>query len=168
MGTQIGAGLNVIDDFNLASEVQWALCGPTVNFQRLNTACSVTYINGSRSASIELLWTTPRSSVSMRCGRRAPLGLWFSPGSLRFVPHAHGSEVRSLPLITSHVLLRSRFAHALRSLVSQRKRRAAAHNRVVSGTENPHSRSTVNQALGDGVATGVLGNPAIAFVPCLC
>ena len=76
-----------------------ALCGPTVNFQRLNTACSVTYINGSRSASIELLWTTPRSSVSMRCGRRAPLGLWFSPGSLRFVPHAHGSEVRSLPLI---------------------------------------------------------------------
>ena len=52
-----------------------ALCGPTVNFQRLNTACSVTYINGSRSASIELLWTTPRSSVSMRCGRRAPLGL---------------------------------------------------------------------------------------------
>ena len=57
-----------------------------VNFQRLNTACSVTYINGSRSASIELLWTKPRSSVSMRCGRRAPLGLWFSPGSLLFVP----------------------------------------------------------------------------------
>ena len=66
-------------------------------------------------------------------------------------------------LLSSHVLLRSRFAHALRSLVSQRKRRAAAHNRVVSGTENPHSRSTVNQALGGAVATGVLGNPAIAL-----
>ena len=147
-----------------------ALCGPTVNFQRLNTACSVTYINGSRSASIELLWTTPRSSVSMRCGRRAPLGLWFSPGSLRFVPHAHGSEVRSLPLITSHVLLRSRFAHALRSLVSQRKRRAAAHNRVVSGSENSHFRGTVNQALGDAVAGGVLGRllaTALCAVPLL-
>src|SRR6266571_5771977 len=71
-----------------------------------------------------------------------------APGSLRFVPHAHGSEVRSLPLITSHVLLRSRFAHALRSLVSQRKRRAAAHNRVVLGSENLHSRSIVNQGLG--------------------
>jgi len=31
------------------------------------------------------------------------------------------------------------------------------------GSENLPSRSTVNQALGDGVATGVLGNPAIAL-----
>src|SRR5438128_11257544 len=38
-----------------------------------------------------------------------------------------------------------------------------AHNQLVSGSENPHSRSTVNQALGDAVATGVLGNPAIAL-----
>src|SRR5882724_11764736 len=89
------------------------------------------------------------------------------PGFLLFAPHAHGSEVRSLPLIIT-VLLRSRFAHALRSLVSQRKRRAAAHNRAVLGSENAPSRSAANQALGDGVATGVLGNPAIAFVPCLC
>jgi len=43
-------------------------------------------------------------------------------------------------LLSSHVLLRSRFAHALRSLVSQRKRRVAAHNRVVLGSENPQSR----------------------------
>ena len=85
-----------------------------------------------------------------------------TPVSLRFVPHAHGSEVRSLPLIIT-VLLRSRFAHALRSLVSQRKRRAAAHNRVVLGSENPSSRSTVNQGLGDAVAIGVLGKPAIAL-----
>ena len=66
-------------------------------------------------------------------------------------------------LLSSHVLLRSRFAHALRSLVSQRKRRAAAHNRVVLGSENLPSRGTVNQALGGAVATGVLGNPAIAL-----
>src|SRR6266704_2403280 len=86
-----------------------------------------------------------------------------APGSLRFVPHAHGSEVRSLPLITSHVLLRSRFAHALRSLVSQRKRRAAAHNRVVLGSENPHFEDSRDQSLGDALRTGVLGNPAIAL-----
>src|SRR5437899_5914174 len=73
-------------------------------------------------------------------------------------------------LLSSHVLLRSRFAHALRSLVSQRRRRAAAHNRVVSGTENPHSRSTVNQALGNWVAGGVLGRllaTALCAVPLL-
>ncbi len=85
-----------------------------------------------------------------------------TPGFLRFVPHAHGSEVRSLPLIIT-VLLRSRFAHALRSLVSERKRRVAAHNRVVSGSENPHPWAAANQALGDVVATGVLGKPAIAL-----
>src|SRR2546425_12300367 len=56
-------------------------------------------------------------------------------------------------LLSSHVLLRSRSAHALRSLVSQRKRRAAAHNRVVLGGENPHSWGAANQALGDVVAT---------------
>src|SRR5947208_9121306 len=65
---------------------------------------------------------------------------------------------RCFPLIIT-----SRFAHALRSLVSERKRRVAAHNRVVLGSENPPSRSTVNQALGGAVATGVLGNPAIAL-----
>jgi len=36
-----------------------ALCGPAVNFQRLNTACSVSYISGSPCASIELRWATP-------------------------------------------------------------------------------------------------------------
>src|SRR3989442_14090975 len=66
-------------------------------------------------------------------------------------------------LLSSHVLLRSRFAHALRSLVSQRKRRAAAHNRVVLGSENPHSWGAANQALGDAVATGVLGRLASAL-----
>src|SRR5437763_16021196 len=39
----------------------------------------------------------------------------------------------------------------------------SAHNRVVLGGENPPSRSTVNQPLGGAVATGVLGNPAIAL-----
>src|SRR6266566_7014247 len=38
-----------------------------------------------------------------------------------------------------------------------------AHNELVLDSENPHSRSTVNQALGDAVATGLLGNPAIAL-----
>ena len=52
-----------------------ALCGPAVNFQSLTAVCSVSYINGSRSASEELRLATPRSSVSMLCGRRAPLGL---------------------------------------------------------------------------------------------
>src|SRR5438876_11825739 len=73
-------------------------------------------------------------------------------------------------LLSSHVLLRSRFAHALRSLVSQRKRRAAAHNRVVSGSENSHFRGTVNQALGNWVAGGVLGRllaTALCAVPLL-
>src|SRR6266550_9515890 len=41
--------------------------------------------------------------------------------------------------------------------------KATAHNRVVLGSENPPSRSMVNQALGGAVATGVLGNPAIAL-----
>src|SRR5207245_2810013 len=52
-----------------------ALRGPAVNFQSLAAVCSVSYINGSRSASEELRLATPRSSVSMLCGRRAPLGL---------------------------------------------------------------------------------------------
>src|SRR6266702_91637 len=43
-------------------------------------------------------------------------------------------------LLSSHVLLRSRFAHALRSLVSQRKRRAAAHNRVGCGKSSTWGR----------------------------
>src|SRR2546426_9961455 len=73
-----------------------------------------------------------------------------TPVSLRFVPHAHGSEVRSLPLITS------RFAHALRSLVSQRKRRAAAHNRVVLGNQNSYFQGSRDQSLGDALTTGVL------------
>ena len=33
--------------------------------------------------------------------------------------------------------------------------KATAHNRVVLGGENPHSWSAANQALGDGVATGL-------------
>src|SRR6266567_4805589 len=41
--------------------------------------------------------------------------------------------------------------------------KATAHNRVVLGSQNPPSRSTVNQALGGAVATGVLGKPAIAL-----
>src|SRR6266567_6326520 len=41
--------------------------------------------------------------------------------------------------------------------------KATAHNRVVLGSENLPSRSIVNQALGDAVAIGVLGNPAIAL-----
>src|SRR5438132_5872699 len=90
----------------------------------------------------------------MHCGCWAPSG---TPVSLRFVPHAHGALRFGRCLLSSHVLLRSRFAHALRSLVSQRKRRAAAHNRVVLGSENLPSRSTVNQALGDAVATGGFG-----------
>ena len=85
-----------------------------------------------------------------------------TPGFLLFAPHAHGFEVRSLPLIIT-VLLRSRFAHALRSLVSQRKRRAAAHNRVVLGSENPHFEDSRDQSLGDALRTGVLGKPAIAL-----
>src|SRR5438132_5514060 len=92
----------------------------------------------------------------MHCGCWAPSG---TPVSLRFVPHAHGALRFGRCLLSSHVLLRSRFAHALRSLVSQRKRRAAAHNRVVLGSENPHSCGAANQALGGAIATGVLGNP---------
>ena len=105
-------------------------------------------------------------SVHLSLSYSANGGCRVSPGtpvSLRFVPHAHGSDVR---LLSSPVLLRSRrsrFAHALRSLVSQRKRRAAAHNRVVLGSENLHSRGAANQALGGTVATRVLGNPAIAL-----
>src|SRR6266403_546640 len=105
------------------------LCGPAVNFQSLAAVCLVSYINGSPCASEELRLATPRSSVSMLCGRRAPLGPRFLCDSyltrtaLRF----------GRCLLSSHVLLRSRFAHALRSLVSQRKRRAAAHNRVGFG-----------------------------------
>ena len=64
-------------------------------------------------------------------------------------------------LLSSHVLLRSRFAHALRSLVSQRKRRATAHNRVVLGNQNPHVEHSRDQSLGDALRAGVLGNPAI-------
>src|SRR2546426_3659077 len=41
--------------------------------------------------------------------------------------------------------------------------KATAHNRVVLGGENPHSWGAANQALGDAVATGVLGNLAIAL-----
>ena len=41
--------------------------------------------------------------------------------------------------------------------------KATAHNRVVSGRENPHSWGILNQALGDGVEKGVLGKPAIAL-----
>src|SRR5437588_4229803 len=41
--------------------------------------------------------------------------------------------------------------------------KATAHNRVVSGSENPHPWAAANQALGDVVATGVLGKPAIAL-----
>jgi len=39
----------------------------------------------------------------------------------------------------------------------------SAHNRVVLGSENPHSWGAVNQALGDVVATGVLGRLASAL-----
>ena len=48
--------------------------------------------------------------------------------------------------------------------------KATAHNRVVLGSENPPSRSTVNQALGDAVAGGVLGRllaTALCAVPLL-
>src|SRR2546425_738688 len=99
--------------------------------------------------------------------RHTPPFLIAGPGFLLFVPHAHGSEVRSLPLIIT-VLLRSRFAHALRSLVSERKRRVAAHNRVVLGSENPPSRSTVNQALGGRLQQGFWASQPLPFVPCLC
>ena len=46
----------------------------------------------------------------------------------------------------------------------------SAHNRVVLGSENPPSRSTVNQALGNWVAGGVLGRllaTALCAVPLL-
>ena len=41
--------------------------------------------------------------------------------------------------------------------------KATAHNRVVLGGENPHSWGAANQALGDAVATGVLGRLASAL-----
>src|SRR5438132_5982055 len=119
------------------------LCGPAVNFQSLAAVCLVSYINGSPCASI----------VEYPLGPRFLCDSYLTRTALRF----------GRCLLSSHVLLRSRFAHALRSLVSQRKRRAAAHNRVVLGSENPHSWGAANQALGGAVATGVLGNPAIAL-----
>src|SRR3989454_7207348 len=90
------------------------------------------------------------------------------PGFLLFVPHAHGSEVRSLPLIIT-VLLRSRFAHALRSLVSQRKRRAAAHNRVVLGRRIRTRGVRQITHLGTGLQEGFWAGcwpPLSALCPC--
>ena len=48
--------------------------------------------------------------------------------------------------------------------------KATAHNRVVLGSENPHSWGAANQALGNWVAGGVLGRllaTALCAVPLL-
>src|SRR6266700_2033894 len=74
-----------------------ALCGPAVNFQRLNTACSVSYISCTRSC---ILRTTvaPHLSLYFQCIAAAET-LWDSgfPRVLCYsYPHMRGSEVRSL------------------------------------------------------------------------
>src|SRR5947209_8157043 len=82
-----------------------------------------------------------------------------------------GSEVRSLLSPDHHEPLCSCSPPCLSGIprveshpVSFRAEdKATAHNRAVLGRENPHSRGILNQALGGAVATGVLGNPAIAL-----
>src|SRR5439155_16090375 len=62
--------------------------------------CLVSYINGSPCASHRA--TVGYISVHLSLYYSTNEGCRVSPGtpvSLRFVPHAHGSEVRSLPLI---------------------------------------------------------------------
>src|SRR5438067_10892396 len=90
------------------------------------------------------------------------------PDSVLFVPHTRGSGVSVVasPLSSRAALLPLTSKFLVRILgeshpVSFRAEdKATAHNRVVSGSENPHSWGAVNQALGDGFETGVLGNPA--------
>ncbi len=75
-----------------------------------------------------------------------------------------GSEVRSLLSPDHHEPLCSCSPPCLSVFLGFRAEdKATAHNRVVLGSENLPSRSIVNQALGDAVAIGVLGNPAIAL-----
>src|SRR5438477_8565936 len=82
------------------------------------------------------------------------------PVSLRFVPHAHGSEVRSLPLIIT-----CPFAEPLCScspltgFPAEKKGSCPGWFWAV----RIRSRGAANQALGEGLATGVLGNPGIAL-----
>ena len=85
-----------------------------------------------------------------------------TPVSLRFVPHAHGSEVRSLPLIIT-----CPFAEPLCSCSPltgfPAEKKGSCPQPGGFGQENPHSRGAANHALRNWVATGVLGNPAIAL-----
>src|SRR5437667_10289715 len=124
------------------------LCGPAVNFQSLAAVCLVSYINGSPCASI----------VQYPLGPRFLCDSYLTRTALRF----------GRCLLSSHVLLRSRFAHALRSLVSQRKRRAAAHNRVVLGNQNRHVEHSRDQALEMHSGPGFWASQPLPFVPCLC
>ena len=82
-----------------------------------------------------------------------------------------GSEVRSLLSPDHHepalLMLSAVFVRIPRveshPVSFRAEDKATAHNRVVSGSQIRTLRSSLNQALGGAVATGVLGNPAIAL-----
>src|SRR6266704_441783 len=151
-----------------------ALCGPAVNFQRLNTACSVSYISCTRSC---ILRTTvaPHLSLYFQCIAAAehPLGLGFSPilcysyltraalGFRSLLPPYHHEPLCSRSPLTSKFLVRILGESHPVSFRAEDK--ATAHNRVVLGSENPHFEDSRDQSLGDALRTGVLGKPAIAL-----
>ena len=92
-----------------------------------------------------------------------------TPVSLRFVPHAHGSEVRSLPLIIT-----CPFAEPLCSCSPltgfPAEKKGSCPQPGGFGQENPHSRGAANHALRNWVAGGVLGRllaTALCAVPLL-
>src|SRR2546428_992814 len=76
--------------------------------------------------------------------------------------YAHGSEVRSLPLIITCPFAEPLCSCSLLTGFPAEKKGSCPQPGGF-GQENPHSRGAANHALRNWVATGVLGNPAIAL-----
>ena len=98
-----------------------------------------------------------------------------TPVSLRFVPHAHGSEVRSLPLIITCPFAEplcscsppclsvfSRWNH------TRAENKATAHNRVVLGRRIRTRGVRQIKHLGTRLQQGFWAGWPAPSVPCLC